>query len=327
MSLCKLFNNSATACIIGRRDFLRIYLSPESVESAKSVDALMLWLFRFFSVWPLAALHALGGLLGWLVWLSSARYRAQFRANVTQAGVAFERARPAIAEAGRFVAELPKLWLRPQAASCLGNVSVEGQAHADQAFALGRGVIFFGPHCGSFELGPQALAELYGPITAIYRPARKRWLAAIEQMARQRPQLTVVPASLKGIRLMHKTLKANQAVALLTDQVPPDGLGVWAPFFGKPAYTMTLAARLALQTGAVLLPVSCERLPRGRGYVLRVWPAVAAAGEMSAPELLALVTRINQAIEAIVLSQPGQYLWGYGRYKKPRSAAWTGGAP
>ncbi|MFC6282639.1 MULTISPECIES: lysophospholipid acyltransferase family protein [Polaromonas] len=285
----------------------------------------MLWLFRFFALWPLSALHTLGGALGWLVWAASPGYRAQFRANVAQAGLPFESAKPAIAEAGRFVAELPKLWMRPQNESCLGNVQLEGQEHAVQAFAQGRGVIFFGPHCGSFELGPQALAELYGPITAIYRPARKRWLAAIEQATRQRPQLTVVPASLSGIRLMHKTLKANQAVALLTDQVPPEGLGVWAPFFGKPAYTMTLAARLALQSGAVLLPVSCERLPRGRGYFVKIWPAIGGPAETPKEtlktDLLAVVTRINQAIEAIVLSQPGQYLWGYGRYKTPRNEA------
>ena len=131
-------------------------------------------------------------------------------------------AKPAIPEAGRFVAELPKLWMRPQGKSCLGNVQIEGQVHVEQAFAQGRGVIFFGPHCGSFELGPQALAELYGPITAIYRPARKPWLAEIEETARLRPKLTVVAASLSGIRLMHKTLKANHAlhadgIALLRD--------------------------------------------------------------------------------------------------------------
>lgn len=285
----------------------------------------MLWLFRFFSLFPLSVLHALGAVLGWLVWAASPRYRAQFRANVAQAGLPFEAARPAIAEAGRFVAELPKLWLRPQNQSCLGNVQIEGQINADQAFAQGRGVVFFGPHCGSFELGPQALAEIYGPITAIYRPARKRWLAAIEQATRQRPQLTVVPASLSGIRLMHKTLRANRAVALLTDQVPPEGLGVWAPFFGKPAYTMTLAARLALQSGAVLLPVSAERLPQGRGYVVKIWPAVRGPEGPPAASLVAdltaQVTRINQAIEAIVLSQPGQYLWAYDRYKTPRRDA------
>ena len=278
----------------------------------------MLLLFRFFAVWPLAALHTLGGALGWLVWAFSPGYRHRFRANARQAGLAFDVAKPAIAEAGRFVAELPKLWLRPFGESCLSNVQMQGKNHAEQAFAQGKGVIFFGPHCGSFELGPQALAEIYGPITAIYRPARQPSLAAIELATRQRPQLKVLPASLSAIKMMHKALKANQAVALLTDQVPPEGLGIWAPFFGKPAYTMTLAARLALQTGATLLPVSCERLPKGQGYIVKIWPAVSLP---TPSDLLNTVTHINQAIEAIVLSQPGQYLWGYGRYKTPRQDA------
>ena len=278
----------------------------------------MLTLFRFFSVWPLPALHALGGALGWLVWLCSPGYRRRFRANVQQAGLAFDVAKPAIAETGRFVAELPRLWLRPFDVSCLANVDMQGNDHAERAFAQGQGVIFFGPHCGSFELGPQALAEVYGPITAIYRPARQPSLAAIELSTRQRPKLKVLPASLSAIKAMHRALKGNQAVALLTDQVPPVGLGVWAPFFGKPAYTMTLAARLAMQSGAALLPVSCERLPKGRGYIVKIWPPLDMSTGNGGPDLLGAVTRINRAIEAIVTSQPGQYLWGYGRYKTPR---------
>ncbi len=287
----------------------------------------MIFLFRFLSHWPLRVLHALGAAMGWLVWWLSPAYRRQFRANVAQAGLAFTSARPAIGEAGRFVAELPKLWMRPPGESCLGQVRIEGQGHADAAFARGKGVIFFGPHCGSFELGPQALAELYGPITAIYRPARKPWLARLELLARSRPGLTVVPASISGIRQMFRTLKNNQAVALLTDQVPPEGQGVWAPFFGKPAYTMTLAARLALQSGAVVLPVSCERLARGQGYFLKIWAPLAALDSLPKSEMLPAVTVINQAIEAIVLSQPGQYLWGYARYKHPRQQHADEGAP
>lgn len=287
----------------------------------------MIHLFRFLSHWPLRALHALGAALGWLVWLASPGYRREFRANVAQAGLAFDAARPAIGEAGRFVAELPKLWMRPPEVSCLGNVRIEGQAYVADAFARGKGVIFFGPHCGSFELGPQALAELYGPITAIYRPARKPWLARLELIARSRPGLTVVPASLSGIRQMFRTLKNNQAVALLTDQVPPEGQGVWAPFFGKPAYTMTLAARLALQSGAVVLPVSCERLPRGEGYFLKIWPALSVLDTLPKSDMLPAVTVINQAIEAIVLSQPGQHLWGYARYKNPRQQPEAQAAP
>jgi KDO2-lipid IV(A) lauroyltransferase len=275
-------------------------------------------LFRFFSHWPLRALHAMGAAMGWLVWALSPRYRATFRANVAQAGIPFALARPAIAEAGRFVAELPKLWMRPQGQSCLHNVQVQGQAHAEAAFAAGRGVIFFGPHAGSFELGPQVLAELYGPVTAIYRPARKPWLARLMQSSRQRPGMVAIPASLSGIRQMHKALKANAAVALLTDQVPPEGLGIWAPFFGKPAYTMTLAARLALQSGAALLPVRLLRLPRGAGYAMEILPPVAGLDTTPPPGLLQAVSLINQSIESLVLSQPGQYLWAYARYKTPR---------
>lgn len=288
----------------------------------------MYWLFRFFSAWPLAWLQAIGGVLGWLVWAGSPGYRARFRANVAQAGLDFSQARPAIAEAGRFVAELPSLWLRPHGQSCLGQLQVRGQAHAELAMLQGKGVIFFAAHGGCFEIEPQALSEMYGPVTAIYRPARQAWLARLQKIARDRPGLSVVPASLSGIRLMLKALRSGQAIAMLCDQVPPEGQGMWAPFFGKQAYTMTLAARLALQSGAAMLPVTCERLPRGQGYVLEIWPAVPGLAQMGKDDLLAGVTLVNEAVERLILKFPGQYLWGYGRYKQPRvdaANASTGG--
>ena len=293
----------------------------------------MLWIFRFVSVWPLAALHLLGGALGWLVWVANPTYRARFRANVKQAGLDFERARPAIAEAGRLVTELPKLWLRPHQPLLLQdarwNVKLQGAELAGTAFGRGKGVIFFGAHCGCFELMPQLLAEVFGPahgnITAIYRPARQSGLAAVELATRQRPYLSVLPGSLRAIRAMHKALKANQAVAMLTDQVPPEGLGVWSPFFGRPAYTMTLAARLSLQNGAALVPVVCDRLAHGAGFVVHILPPldVAEFAARSAEEgrVAAVVGQINESVEAMVLRNPGQYLWGYGRYKTPRAGS------
>ena len=293
----------------------------------------MLWIFRFFSVWPFAALHALGGALGWAVWALNPRYRAQFRSNVEQAGLDFKLAKPAIAEAGRLVTELPKLWLRPHQPPALQNprmnVTLHGAALATEAFAQGRGVVFFGAHCGCFELMPQVLAEVFGPqhgnVTAIYRPARQASLAAIELATRQRPYLNVLPGSLSAIRAMHKALKANQSVAMLTDQVPPEGLGMWSPFFGKPAYTMTLAARLALQSGAALVPVVCDRLAAGAGYAITILPPLdVAAGQQSgdgAVTVETVVRLINESVEAMVRRNPGQYLWGYGRYKKPRSGS------
>jgi KDO2-lipid IV(A) lauroyltransferase len=179
-------------------------------------------------------------------------------------------------------------------------------------------VIFFSAHCGSFELAPQVLAELYGPVTALYRPSRQPWLARLMLISRQRPGLAMAPASLAGIRQMLKALRSGGSVALLTDQVPPDGWGLWAPFFGKPAYSMTLAAKLALQSGAALVPVRTERLPGGSGYDLRFLPPVEILAGAPAPDLLRAVTLVNQANEALILSLPGQYLWAYARYKQPR---------
>ena len=94
--------------------------------------------------------------------------------------------------------------------------------------------------------------------------------------------------------------------------------------FGRPAYTVTLGVRLALQTGAALIPVTCERLPHGRGYVLKFWPAMeglSSVNESGKPDMVPAVTRMNQMLETMILSQPGQYLWGYARYKTPRQLA------
>jgi KDO2-lipid IV(A) lauroyltransferase len=281
-------------------------------------------LFRFLSSWPLPLLHALGGLLGWLVWFVSPAYRRNFRAQVAQAGLPFEQARPAIADAGRLAAELPRLWLRPKHESCLPQVQLEGREVVDGLRAQGRGVIFFSAHCGSFELAPQALAELYGPVTALYRPSRQPWLAKLMRVSRQRPGLAMAPASLAGIRQMLKALRSGGSVALLTDQVPPEGLGLWAPFFGRPAYSMTLAAKLALQSGAALVPVRTERLPVGRGYRMQFQAPVPGLDVTPPPDLLQAVTLVNQANEALILSLPGQYLWAYARYKQPRR---SGGEP
>jgi KDO2-lipid IV(A) lauroyltransferase len=123
---------------------------------------------------------------------------------------------------------------------------------------------------------------------------------------------------------MIRALRRGEAVGLLPDQVPPVGLGVWAPFFGQPAYTMTLAARLVQQTGATLLLAWGERLPRGAGYVVRVSaPAEALpTDDAASPDThTACASVVNRAMEALIRQCPQQYLWGYNRYKTPRELA------
>jgi KDO2-lipid IV(A) lauroyltransferase len=279
----------------------------------------MALLLRIMSRLPLLLMHALGALLGWLAFGLSPSYRARFMAQARQAGLAWPAVRPAVGQAGAMLTELPRLWLRPADQALGGLARWEGREVIDAALAEGRGIVFLTPHLGSFEVTAQAYAEQFGrshgPITVLFRPARKAWMRSIVDQSRARPGLDTAPATLAGVRQMIRALRKGGAVGLLPDQVPPEGLGVWAPFFGKPAYTMTLAARLVQQTGATPVLAWGERLAGGRGFVVHVRPGPQIPPE-STPESAAFL--INQAMEQLILAAPSQYLWGYHRYKQPR---------
>jgi Kdo2-lipid IVA lauroyltransferase/acyltransferase len=269
-------------------------------------------LFRAFALLPLPLLHGLGTTVGWLSFLASPTYRRRFLDNARQAGYGFPTVRGAVAEAGKLIAETPRLWFgRPV------RIEWDGDALIEEARARQRGILFLTPHLGCFEVTAQAYAARFGRITVLYRPARKAWLRDLVDTSRDRANLAAAPTTLAGVKQMLKALRAGEAVGLLPDQVPPHGMGVWAPFFGRPAYTMTLSARLARQTGATVLLAWGERLSWGRGYRVRLrgWPDPLAIGDAVA------AAQVNGAMEALIRECPPQYLWGYARYKQPRQEA------
>jgi KDO2-lipid IV(A) lauroyltransferase len=285
----------------------------------------MLFLLRWLSRRSLRLLHALGGVLGWVAYALSPPYRHRLDAHAALAGLSPAERRASVAEAGRLVMELPRLWLRPRDQAIADPVHWQGDTLLAEMIDRGRGVVLLTPHLGSFELSAQAYAERFGarqPMTVLYRPARQPWLRALEETARGRPGLVTAPATLSGVRAMLRALKRGETVGLLPDQVPPEGQGVWVPFFGRPAYTMTLAARLVQQTGAAVGVAIAERLPRGAGYVVRVLPMAEPLPDAAAGEEAAALA-VNRSMEAVIRMKPSQYLWGYHRYKAPRGAPAT----
>ena len=257
---------------------------------------------------PLPLLHAAGAAVGWITFVLSGTYRRRFLANARQAGFSFRAVRPAVAEGGKLVMETPRLWFgAPAPAEWRGTELIAA------ARERGRGILFLTPHLGCFEIAAQSYAREHGRVTVLFRPARKRWLRDIVATARRRENLEAAPTTLAGVKQLLKALRSGETVGLLPDQVPPQGQGVWAPFFGKPAYTMTLPARLAQQSGATVLLVWGERLALGRGYRMHVRPC----DEPFPADPVAAATQLNARMEALVRECPGQYLWGYQRYKQP----------
>jgi len=280
----------------------------------------MLFLLRLAARIPLPLLHALGAALGWIVYLSSPRYRRDLKRNLETAGLSDLRLRrAAIAEAGKGVLEAPAVWLRPLRE--VADLVLEGRGwdHVDDASKRGKGLIIVTLHLGCWEMVGQYVASRM-PVTAMYSPPKVRALEPVMRVGRSRDSaMQCVPADLRGVRALLKALRRGEAIAMLPDQVPGVGEGEWVEFFGKPAYTMTLVGRLSEQTGAPALLCYVERLPRGRGYRFVAEPLLAPRPPESP------VRALNRSLERVIRLCPEQYTWAYNRYKVPGGAQPPGG--
>jgi KDO2-lipid IV(A) lauroyltransferase len=279
---------------------------------------LLKFLFLCLSRLPLAWLHALGGAVGACTYRFAASFRRQIDANMAQAGYDDTQLRRAAArEIGKAMLEIPYIWLRPPAVvNRLAGENIQGWELITAAQAAGRAIVFITPHLGCFEVTAQvyaARARPGKPITVLYRPPRKAVLAPLIEAGRERPNMRLAAADLGGVRALLRALRNGEAAGLLPDQTPRFGEGVWAPFFGRPAYTMTLVARLVRSGNAQLLLASAERLPGGAGYRLVVEPF----NETLAEDETEAATQINRALETLIRRLPAQYLWNYNRYKIP----------
>ncbi len=271
---------------------------------------MLVLLFRFLSLLPLPALHLLGSGLGWLTYLASPSYRRRLRSNLEHAGYG-QHLHAAVAEAGKAIIELAFVWCAaPERVA--RHATEENFELVEKSLAQGRGIVFLTPHLGCFEITAQQIA-LRIRLTVMYRPPKKAALKPLIEGARARNNLHLAPANLAGVRILAKCLKRGEPVGVLPDQVPQEGEGVWAPFFGRSAYTMTLPAKLAQLGKADIILVYAERRPGGKGYLVRFVPFDGNLEGTPAEQAGA----INLAMEQLIARCPAQYFWSYNRYKQP----------
>jgi Kdo2-lipid IVA lauroyltransferase/acyltransferase len=119
----------------------------------------------------------------------------------------------------------------------------------------------------------------------------------------------MAPADASGVRMALKTLKNKGTLGILPDQVPKKGEGVWLPWFGRDAYTITLPAKLQASTQAAMYIVCA--LPNATGWDMVCDPVDVPEGLNTEQ----LTLHLNQALERMVLRAPLDYAWSYKRYK------------
>ena len=299
----------------------RAAAAPPSAVTVLKLNAL-LFILRLLASLPLPLIHGMGRILGWLLYLAPGRHSARMRNNLYGSGLcqtprACRRLlHQAIAEYGKGILELAPVWMRPYDRVLKLVTETRGWEQIDAARAAGHGVILIGPHIGCFEMINLYYAARH-PFTAMYKPPRQAALQTLMLAGRQRGQARLVPTDLAGVRGLLAALKRGEAVGVLPDHVASRGDGVWAPFFGRPAYTPTLVASLQRKTGAAAFFTVAERLSWGRGYRIHAFP-------MDAPfpqDKTAAATLINRSVEDMVRRFPAQYLWNYNRHKNPAGVA------
>ena len=278
-------------------------------------------LASLFARLPLPFVHLLGVGLGWAAYGLAPSYRKRLRENLGASRIAENSEqlkaliRANVAESGKAILELPFVWLRPTD-DVLAKVRVaDGWQAVQTAHAEGKGLIMLTPHLGSFELIGRYLAAQF-PITVLYRPPKLSWLEPIMRAGRERDQARLATTDVSGVRALLRALKRGEALGILPDQAPGAGDGVWADFFNRPAYTMTLIRRLQQRSGAPIIAMYAERLNERRGFLLHF-------KRISAPladEDVAAARQMNLAMEDLIRDCPSQYLWSYNRYKVPSGA-------
>ena len=264
--------------------------------------------------WPL--LRGLADALAWLWRRVDARESRVARRNLALAypellpSQRAELHRAVLRSTARQALETLRFWTRPPAQNLALLRSCQGAERYRQAQAAGRGVILVAPHFGNFELLNQWLAA-QGPLAIVYAPPESAVGDAFLQRVRGADNIRQVRAEGPAVRQLWKALRQGGTVGILPDQQPKQGDGVFAPFFGIQALTMTLVSRLAERTGATVLMAWCARSGPDLEFEVRVEPA---PEDIADPDPVVAATALNAAVERIARRDPAQYQWTYKRY-------------
>jgi len=272
---------------------------------------------QLFAWLPLPANHLAGTLLGWLAWRLPTRAKRITQRNLERCypGLApSDRNRLALdslVETGKTATEMGPLWLwREQRIRRLIR-QVSGEQHLRDALLRGKGVILAIPHLGAWEV-VGLYCSLHHPVTALYRPPRLQQMDTVVRQGRERFGARLVPTSAAGVRALYKALGKGEVVCILPDQVPSAGQGVFAPFFGILANTMTLLPRLGRKFGSEVIFCYAERLPQGEGFHIHFLPAPTGILDTD-PQCSAAA--LNRGVEQCVRTLPQQYQWSYKRFR------------
>jgi len=204
---------------------------------------------------------------------------------------------------------------RLNASNIGGWIQYEGFEHYRQALAKGRGVLFLTAHLGNWELSAMAHALFGNPMHVMVRPLDNPWLDRLVESLRKRCGNQTIRKQ-DAARDVLRLLRRNEAVGILADQNSAGGDSVFVDFFGVRASATAGFVKLAMRSGAAVLPGFALWKESEKRYVLRFYPPLEMVSTGNPSEdVVANTQRCQSCIEAVIREHPDQWLWIHRRWK------------
>lgn len=272
-------------------------------------------LIRLVSFLPLSGAHALGAMMGKLMWFTDNARVAKINLRICYPDLSDAEidvlARESLIALGKTFAEMGMSWMWPIPKVQKLITKVEGLEHLEKALADKNGIILIAPHLGNWEVLNHFFRQ-YLFMTVMYKPAKIPALDNFIFSTRKRVDVGLVPADRGGVESLYKLLDDKGVIAVLPDQEPGLKSGVFAPFFGQAALTGKLIGELANNTQAALICCYAKRLEDGT-YGVVIKPA---NSDIRNADEVAAATALNQSIEECINDCPEQYQWNYKRFRR-----------
>lgn len=194
---------------------------------------------------------------------------------------------------------------------------VEGMENFLAAHERGRGMIVITGHIGCWELLPAYFVALGYAVTVVGRRMAIGKLNRRLVNVRRALGVTSLDRD-ENPRPMFDVLARGEILGVLIDQHTRVA-GIWVPFFGRPAHTPTAVAKLALSTGAAIVPMGIF-LERDGRHVVRVSPEVKAGNTGSREsDVREITAAASLAVEDLIRLDPAQWVWFHRRWREPET--------
>ena len=256
--------------------------------------------------------YGLAGLLAWAVSILPLPVNRVLRANLRQAlGPGSDKgevSRLARAVLRNSVVNYYELFLLPSISpeEVARRISIQGLEHGERALAMGKGLIVTMPHFGNFNLASQLMRYYQVPVTMVVEDLEPPAFYDYVTGLRIAHGIKAVPVS-QSLRPVVRALHANEAVGLAADRDVTGG-GEWLPFFGAPARIPVGHVKLALRTGAPILPCFVVRESNDHSQVYIEEPLFLASSGDPQRDVRKGARRIVALMERYIRAYPDQWL-------------------